>query len=255
MSSRTWLRALIFLLFLCFGFGLLSVVLQDGGGRPSASPTALGAPSPHAAPTTEPAAPGTAILILGVDDLGKESPRLLAVWLAAHDVAQDQVLLYGIPISAAAPGSEDRPLAALFGWSRNQGLAPEFERSLAGLVPLPYQATVVMDEAAFATAVDVLGGADLGGTRLQGEQVLAFLRLLQTKPEALLAAQAELLLALRPGLQDLGPTPDISQLEALHPEHVHLSLDKQQLAALVAPMLPFEAASIRVGTLLDQPSP
>jgi hypothetical protein len=255
MSSRIWLRALIFLLFLCFGFGLLSVVLQDGGGSPAPSLTATAWHRPTPAGTTEPAAPGTAILILGVDDLGGDQPRLLAVWMAAHDAAQDQLILYGIPISAAAPGSDERPLAALFGWSSAEGLDPGFERSLAALVPLPHQATVVMDEAAFGTAVNVLGGADLGGTRLRGEEVLAFLRLLQTKPEALLAAQAELLLALRPGLQDLGPTPDISQLERLYPEHVQLSLDVQQLAALVAPMLPFEAASIRVGTLLDQPAP
>ncbi len=254
MSSRTWLRALIFLLFLCFGLGLLSVVLQDSGGSPAPPPIASVTLRPAPPPTLEPATPGTGILILGVDDLGKDDPRLLAVWMAVHDVPQDQVLLYGIPISAA-PAETDRPLAALFRWSRKKGLDPDFERSLAALVPLPYQATLVMDEAAFATAVDVLGGADLGGTRLQGEEVLAFLRLLQTKPEALLAAQSELLLALRPGLQDLGPTPDISQLEALHPEHVYLSLDKQQLSALIAPMLPFQAASIRVGTLLDQPAP
>ena len=255
MSSRTWLRALLFLLFLCFGFGLLSDLLQDSGEPAPPRPTA----SPGAAPTRQPSVPpepaGEAILVLGVDDLGKDHPRLLAVWLVAHDPAQDLVLLYGIPISASAPEGDDRPLAALFDWSRKKGIDRDFERALASLAPLPHRAVVVMDETAFATAVDVLGGADLGGTLLDGEEVLAFLRLLQTKPEALLAAQAELLLALRPALQDLGPTPDISELEQLHPKHVSLSLKPQQLAALVAPMLPFEAGAIRVGTLLDQPAP
>jgi hypothetical protein len=255
MAPRTWLRALIFLLFLCFGLGLLSVMLQEDDGSPSAPPTAHPVPIATSVTSAAPAAPGSAILVLGVDDLSKEQPRLLAAWVAAHDTTQDQLLLYGIPISTAAPGTDEVPLAALFRWSREAGLDPEFASALAALAPLPYQATVVMDETAFATGVDVLGGADLGGTRLQGEQVLAFLRILQTNPEALLAAQSEVLLALRPGLQDLGPTPDISRLAVLHPEHVYLSLDEQQLAALVAPMMPFEAASIHVGTLLDQPAP
>jgi len=254
MSSRTWLRALFFLLFLCFGFGLLSVMLEGGNDSSSTRPTPSPGPRPTA-PSSEAASEQTsAILVLGVDDLAKEQPRLLAVWLVAHDTTQDQVLLYGIPISATA-GDDPRSLAALFSWSQANGLSPEFQAALSTLAPLSHQATVVMDEAAFAEAVDVLGGAAIGGTSLHGEEVVAFLRLLQTEPEALLAAQSEILLALRPGLQDLGPTPDISQLEALHPGHVQLSLDKQQLAALIAPMIPFEAAGIRVGTLLDQPTP
>jgi hypothetical protein len=242
------------LLFLCFGFGLLSVVLQDRGAPAPPRPTAVAsvADSPR---TPAPAgAAGEAILVLGVDDLSRDHPRLLALWLVAHDSTQDLLLLYGIPISAVAEGDE-RTLAALFDWSGKRGLPRDFERALASLAPLSHQAVVVMDEHAFASAVDVLGGVDLGGTLLDGEQVLAFLRLLQAKPEALLAAQAELLLALRPALQDLGPTPDISELEQLHPKHVALSLKPQQLAALVAPMLPFEAGAIRVGTLLDQPAP
>jgi hypothetical protein len=255
MSSRTWLRALFFLLFLCFGFGLLSVMLEGGNDASSTRPTLSPAPRPTAAPSEAASAQTSAILVLGVDDLSKEQPRLLAVWLVAHDTTQDQVLLYGIPISATDSGDDPRSLAALFSWSQANGLSPEFQGALSTLAPLSHQATVVMDEAAFAEAVDVLGGAAIGGTTLHGEEVVAFLRLLQTEPEALLAAQSEILLALRPGLQDLGPTPDISQLEALHPGHVQLSLDKQQLAALIAPMIPFEAAGIRVGTLLDQPAP
>ncbi|MCJ7512783.1 MAG: hypothetical protein MUO23_07415 [Anaerolineales bacterium] len=252
MSSRTWVRALLFLLLLCFGFGLLSVVLQDRSDPSPGNPSATTPAGPPAS-TSTPSAASTAILILGVDNLDQESPRLLATWVAAHDPEQDQLLLYGIPTSASAPTGDGRPLASLFTWSRTAGVGDDFMQALSALVPLTYQATVVMDEAAFAAAVDALGGADLGGTHLQGAQLLAFLRLLQTKPEALLAAQAEVLLALRPGLQDLGAAPDISDLEALHPDHVHLTLEPQQLAALVAPMLPFEAASIRVGTLLDQP--
>ena len=112
MSSRTWLRALFFLLFLCFGFGLLSVMLEGGNDSSSTRPTPSPGPRPTA-PSSEAASEQTsAILVLGVDDLAKEQPRLLAVWLVAHDTTQDQVLLYGIPISATASDDDLRSLAA-----------------------------------------------------------------------------------------------------------------------------------------------
>lgn len=251
MSSRTWLRALFFLLFLCFGFGLLSVLVQDSGPPREGTPT----PSPTPTTTTENPADETAILVLGVDALGSERPRLLAIWIVGFEPPGDETLVYGLPLSAAAPSGPDNALASLFTWSRQEGVDARFLQALAELVPLQYDAVVVMDEVAFAKAVDVLGGANLAGTELKGDEVLAFLRLLYAKPEALLSAQEELLLALRPGLQDLGPTPDISSLEAVHPEHVYLSLEPMQLAALVAPLLPFEAASIRLGSLIEPTAP
>ena len=71
MSSRTWLRALFFLLFLCFGFGLLSVMLEGGDDSPSPRPTRTPAPRPTAASSEAASAQPHTILVLGVDDLSK----------------------------------------------------------------------------------------------------------------------------------------------------------------------------------------
>jgi hypothetical protein len=257
MPSRAWLRALIFVVFLCFGLGVLTVVFQDAERAPGPTEPTQAPKTPTATiePKSTNALAFNAVLVLGVDRLAKNQARLEAVWVVAFPSSHDEITLFGLPIDASPASAEGATLASLFSWTPKKGVDEGFLSAMSEILPFEYQSVVVIDEAGFSTAVDFLGGADLAGETFGGDEVLAFLDVLQGKPEAALVAQAEILSGLRPGLQALGATPDVAELIALHPEHVYLSDEPFELAALITPLLPFDAGTIRITTALDQAAP
>jgi hypothetical protein len=234
MGRRAQLKLLLLVIIVGFVLGLLSVLLghiEVGGasGTPTA-PAGLGQ---------------TTILILGVDRFD-QPPALRAIWFATFRPPGRSVFLYGLPTNAPIAAQDIVTLNALFSWSADRGVDPLFLETLAQAVPLQPNVTVLMDETAFASLIDYLGGVDLNGTTFSGNEVLGFLSLVVEEPEASLASQSKLIQAMVERLPHLGAVPDVNPLVGLVPDHAHLSLPANQLLGILSPLLPVDPAEIHV---------
>ena len=235
---RRALRATLF--WIAAGFfvlGVASVILRPSS--PEASPaTASVEPSPP------PDAPQTTVLILGVDDLGSESPDLLAVWVATHRPPGKAVYLFGLPTDATTPDGISLEEA----FSRDP---PEFMSALSALSPVPLDVVVVLDETAFASLIDFLGGVDLEGSRVGGRDVMAVMGLLVGDASASLEAQRQLLGAMTLRLVDVGPGTELQPLADLVPDHAYLSIPVADALTRLAPLLPIDPANILISLPLS----
>jgi hypothetical protein len=243
MGRRAQLKLLLLVVMVGFVLGLLSILLGhiEAGG-------ASGTP-------TLPAGVGqTTILILGVDRFG-QPPALRAIWFATFRPPGRSVFLYGLPTNAPIAGQDIVTLSALFSWSADLGVDPLFLDTLARTVPLQPDATVLMDETAFADLIDYLGGVDLNGTTFSGNEILGFLSLVVQEPEASLTSQSRLIEAMVQRLPALGALPDVSPLLGLVPDHAHLSLPASQLLGMVSPLLPVDPAEIHVNRWSSEAEP
>ncbi len=244
MTNRAPFKLLLLVVVVCFALGLLSVFLRQ-------AQQSSGALTPTS--TVDVSTGQTTVLILGVDAFSNANPKLNSIWLATYRLPGKDVFLYGVPVNQPAGVGTAGGLQALFHWSAEQGVDSTFLSRLKEVVPLPPQVVVLMDDAAFAAIVDYLGGVELNGTSFGGTQVLGVLSLVGDDPQALLATQSHLLEALVKKLPVLGETPDVSSIQALVPEHIHLSIPVSQLLGLVAPLLPVEPSSVYV-SLWSKPS-
>ena len=243
MGRRAQLKLLFLVIMVGFVLGLLSVVLDrleagDGGGTPTA-PAGLGQ---------------TTLLVLGVDRFDQPSV-LRAIWFVTFRPPGRSVFLYGLPTNAPIKGQDLVTLGALFAWSSERGVDPLFLDTLARTVPLQPDATVLMDETAFAALVDFVGGVELNGTTFGGNEVLGFLSLVIEEPEASLASQSRLIEAMVRRLPALGALPDVSPLQWLVPDHAHLTLPVNQLIGLLSPLLPVDPTEVHVDRWSPQAAP
>ncbi len=237
MSNRAPFKLLLLVVVVCFALGLLSVFLRQAQQSSAAlTPT----------PTRQASNGQTTILVLGVDAFSRADPKLNSIWLATFRLPGKDIFLYGVPIDQPVASGGASGLQALFHWSAEQGVDAAFLSRLQDIAPLPPQMVVLLDNAAFAAIVDYLGGVELNGTSFSGPQVLGVLSLVGDDPKALLASQSHLLEALVQKLPSLGETPDVSPIQALVPEHIHLSIPVSQLLGLIAPLLPVEPSSVYV---------
>jgi hypothetical protein len=108
-----------------------------------------------------------------------------------------------------------------------------------------------MDELAFATIVDFLGGVEIENTRVQGERVVSFLRSLEGQPQSLLEAQGTILEALVEQASALETPMEITTLTELIPEHVYLSEELPTAVGRLAPFMPPKPDSVYI--LLEGP--
>ena len=238
-------RTTLFLIALgFFALGIASVIFRPRNG---VVPT----PSAPAVTSAAPNAPQDTVLILGVDDLSSDDPQLAAVWLAAHRPPGDSVFLFGLPIDASTPAGPT--LEEIFGWDPESGPDPGFLDAVHSLSPIPLGFTVVLDETAFATLIDFLGGVELNGGVVGGREVLGVMGLLAADPAAALEAQRRLLEALAQRAGGIGPGSELQPLVDLIPEHAYTSVPVSEALTLAAPLLPLTADRIHVSLPVPEP--
>jgi hypothetical protein len=230
MSKRPPLAVILFVMIVCFALGLLNVLLKEPVDQSPTttpiSPTPLEADSPSI----------YSILIVGVNDLQSSDPQLRAIWIAAYRSSEDAIYLHGIPIHAIVPGGKERSLNDLFAWSSQKGLDEEFFDNLYQVIPLSPNLTIVMDDLAFEKIIDYLGGVEISGKTINGQNTLAFLSLFWEQPDALLEHQADMLRSLYPKALDLPESAELTELMSLIPEHVNLSMEISEAVALILPL-------------------
>ena len=230
MTKRPPLTVILLVIVLCFALGLLNVLLDSPDELVSLSPT----PSPPIVP--ENSSNLQSILIVGVDQLNSADPNLRALWVALYDETRETLYLHGVALDSAVNGISGTKIEDVFAWSQQGGVDPQFLESLYSILPLSPDLVVLLDDVAFAAVVNYLGGVDIEGAKFDGSSVLAFLSLSWDKPEVLLNNQALILEALVPHALASAPTPKLTELIELIPEHVYLSQDVSEAVALLTPL-------------------
>ena len=228
---------LIIVAFTCFMLGLFSVWLKSE--TVSNQTTQI-----ESASTSK----QTTVLIVGVDDLGKMHPQLMAVWYAAFQLPEKDIFLLGLPISGPADTSNNS-LRSIFDWHPSNGISPAFIQALHSQTSLNPDFVIVLDNHAFSTGVDYLGGIQFNGGQLDGSQVIAMFNFLENEPSALLSTQKRVLLALAQQAENVGITPDLTPLTSLIPDHAHISSDLSVLLTRTIPLLPIVPDAVFIDTL------
>ncbi|MGD8813528.1 MAG: hypothetical protein PVI78_03535 [Anaerolineales bacterium] len=247
MIKRPSLPLVLFVLFICFAAGLVSVFLKQGSeSDPLASPE-----PPSNLETTLPigdatTSPQTTILVIGVDQLQTETPKLEAIWFVTFRLPGRDLFLLGIPINARVRVQPELRLKDLFRWSVDQGPDAIFMQALYDEVPLSIDVILVVDEIAFAALIDYMGGVTLESGTLDGNQVIGVLDLVKDQPTAALEVQERVVQALSEKAPNLGSTPDLTPLIALIPINAYSSIPPLNLVALINPLLPIQPNTVHI---------
>jgi len=230
MIKRPPQAIIILVIILCFGIGLLNVFLKapDDSGLPNDgfSP----------APTQPSDTSIRSILILGVNDLGRETPIVRAIWIAAFQQPEQNIYLHGVPLDMPVSSKGSVGISELFAWAPHSGIDRNFLEGLYEILPLHPDMTVIMDETAFVRAIDYLQGVNIEGEEIDGESVLAFLSLSWDKPKILLEDQALIIQAMIPKALNQPEALELTDLVDLIPEHAFISLDLNQAIAFINPL-------------------
>ena len=247
MIKRPSRPLVLFVLVACFVAGLASVLLRqpdDGIPQASIEPEAsLAVQLPLANPTSS---PQTTILVLGVDQLGSDTPKLEAIWFATFRLPGTNLFLFGIPTDTPVGAQPELQLKDLFHWAADQGPDALFMQALFMEIPLSIDVILVVDKIAIAALVDYMGGVTLESGTLDGRQVIGVLELVGDQPRAALEVQERVVQALSEKAPNLGSTPDLSNLMALIPENAHCSIPAINVVAMITPLLPFRPGAIHV---------
>lgn len=220
---------------------------------PQGNPPGEGVSPPLATRTSDPSASAqVTILVLGVDRLEAERPRLRAVWLASFRPPGRDLFFLGLPASYRL--AEGFPsLSEQFSWTPQAGPGEDFLTALHTAAPQEVQVIAALDDFGFASLIDYAGGIDLNGVPLRGDQALAVLGLLEDDPAAMLSTQARLLEALILPAAAVSSSPDVSPLIAMIPRHAFLSESFTYFASRLSPLLPLDPAAVHVDLLAPAP--
>lgn len=186
---------------------------------------------------------GERVLILGVDDLTAASPRLVSVWHANFSADGGELLFLGEPVDRPLCDGSGSTLRELFVWDPERGVPSGFLAEVEGPMPGSY---VVVDEVAFHSLIEQLGGVELNGALLEADQVIAVLRTLYQNPAGLLTSQEQFLIALSSRAAEAGSRVDLNSLVELIPQHAYSSSPPQELFTLYLRLQPLDSSSILV---------
>ncbi|NIM92636.1 MAG: hypothetical protein GTO18_02835 [Anaerolineales bacterium] len=230
---------IIFVIVACFILGVLNVLLQsrsdDGQSITPLPPT----------PTGELAESSVkSILIVGVDDLDSNNPELRSVWIAVFRTPVQELYMHGIPLDIKVSAADGTSLEDLFILSPEGQLTDIFQNAIYQILPVQPDLIVVLDDVAFATLVDFLGGVNIDGAPLDGQGILDTLRLFSDDSESLLRNQENILRLMVPLILAQPESPELTVLMDLIPRHVYLSRDASEAIAFIYPLRSLYSDSI-----------
>jgi anionic cell wall polymer biosynthesis LytR-Cps2A-Psr (LCP) family protein len=244
--SRSSLIYILIVAIVCFAAGVASVLLRDDFSRPrpaTASMTSADEPSPGSVSTSSPRQ--VSIVLLGVDDLSKEEPKLQAVWFASFEPPDKRIHLLGIPVDTLQKDGQNT-LQQSFSLFEPPDFGANFLTSVATFAPYPIQGFIVLDEEGFAELIDYIGGVTLDSQELNGTAAIGALSLLKEQPIASLRMQARIIHSLTENAASIGSTPELTSLTSLVPEHAYTSPSPYQLASLGSQLLPVDPELVTI---------
>lgn len=153
----------------CFGTAWFAL-----GGTPTAPPPTL-TPTPTATPSTE-----ISILLIGVDSLANPRPQMEACWILRYPRNTPPFYLTGFsPLTQVQlnPGKPPQSLKEIYADDRyiRVGDSMFTRNAIQSILPglTRPQGEVVYDRGMLVSAINLLGGIQINGQLLRGNQVLA----------------------------------------------------------------------------------
>jgi len=132
------------------------------------------------------------VLLVLVDRLTSDSPRLQGVWLLACLPSSSHATFLPLyPSSKSGRQAEEDSLSGLFSLDRNGAPGLDFLNALSDK-NIWWDYYLVLDNLALASVVELIGGVNLGQGELSGTQVMRFLSQPTQEPHAELMGQAML---------------------------------------------------------------
>ena len=194
---------LLSIAIVCFVVGTLSVQINLSNQGDQAEPAiSIEAPSTTSQKTA---------LIIGVDDLKRTEPRLLATWLASFQFPSKEIILSGFPTDYQPTGFST-PLAGLFRWFPDAGVDKTFLEAIQQTKGKSIDVVLVLDEIGYASLIDFMDGVTLAGNFMDGPTVISALRVFYEDPLISLDAQSKILRALAARVGTLGEAPNLTPL-------------------------------------------
>jgi len=251
MRSRLPVVLFVLMMLVCFAAGAISVFLQGEETRDTSS---LSTPfeSIEIAPTAPIRSGAVSILVLGVDEIKQDKPKLLSVWFISFHPPGKKIHLLGLPVDLLLPDTEI-PLSEAFSLWEAPDYGADFITAMDDFSPHPIFGIAVLDEEGYSALIDYLGGFSLDDQIYDGASAIGTLRLLEDQPLIALKLQAQILRALSLKVPDLGKTPELTPLTLLLPENAYTSPSPAQLATLASPLLPLHTDSIEISIFETTP--
>jgi hypothetical protein len=233
----------VLMMLVCFAAGAISVLLQreEQDTIPQSTPLE----SIEIAPTAPIQSGAVSILVLGVDEIKQDKPKILSIWFISFQPPDKKIQLLGIPTDLLLPDTET-PLSEAFSLWEAPDYGADFITAMDHFSPNPILGIAVLDEEGFSALIDYLGGFSLDDQSYDGASAIGTLRLLENQPLIALKLQAQILRALSVKAPDLGKTPELTPLTLLLPEHAYTSPSPAQLATLASSLLPLQTDLIEI---------
>lgn len=200
-------------------FGLLSGRFVGGQTLSQVPVAALSAISP--APT--PSNGQVNLLVIGLDRLSSQRPRLMSVWILGYFSGQPQVSL--IPIYPSSSPLQNRELQKV-GSNFSLTSGAQLDQDLVRLLQkkrIWWNGYLLIDEIAMIDVINFLGGVTPDGQPLTGGQAVAALS--EENTSSALENQTRLLQALCRRTELLTPAADLRDMLNLIPDHIQTDLD------------------------------
>ena len=219
MNKRRRLFILIAFVFLCIYFGFQAGTLAKGD-ETTRSAAYLGDGSFQS--TQETAAfgeqpPGLRLLVVGVDSLEEERPRMRSVWFSVYDPSQTKLAWYGY-YPTVGPNAEEmnHDLESHFSLQPEQKLSLEFQAFMLARHKLQWNSAILLDDRQVGHMIDILDGINLQGQAITSRQVLAGLKVAAGDPRTARIFQTEIIRGFCERRDELGSeAAGVSEVAAL----------------------------------------
>jgi hypothetical protein len=216
----------LFLMFGIFSGFMLGGILAAGSLTGTESPTVQTILGPNIRLDSTGAAPNGQrnILLIGVDQLDSQSPRLEGLWLMMNVTSSNRITL--LPLYPAPPGKEvleTSQLTTHFRLDSNGNPDPDF-LTVIQQSDFWWSNYFVLDQAGLAQLIDYNQGINLGGGPVGGSQAVASLASASTDGLAALNSQSVLIQAICNQQSGKLLTADLRQVFSLLSGHFKTDL-------------------------------
>lgn len=171
------------------------------------------------------------LLLISASWMNSTDPQLEGIWMATYFPSDSSIRLLPIFPSGDQPISDfETQVVNSFGINKKNGqpvLAPDFI-SLLEKDNYWWSGYLVVDEIAMAGIFDLLGGLQMKGQTLSGEQVITELPDPLDQPGNAYSYQMAMLSSVCKQLAQMTPNADLSQVNSLLHRHVLTDLQPDQ---------------------------
>jgi len=172
------------------------------------------------------------ILLISAASIKPSNPKLESIWLATYFSSDTTIRLLPIfPTGNQSISDFERQVEQSFDLNKKNDklvLDQEFINVLENN-NYWWSGYVIFDEVALTKIFNLMGGIDLNGKTLSGEQALDELSKMVDSPQEALSAQIAILQSVCHNFFEISPNLDKSQIISLFPNHIFTDLDSTQL--------------------------